>query len=366
MKQLVVSVTNDLTTDQRVHKICTTLSKEGYRILLIGRELKTSVPITRAYKTARMTLLFKKGFLFYAEYNIRLFFKLLFIKKDILLANDLDTLLANYLIHKIFKTKLVYDSHELFTEVPELVNRPRVQNFWLQIEKYILPKLKNAYTVSPSIASHYNKIYKTDFKIVMNTPAKRNVTPISFPFEVKNNKIIIYQGALNKGRGLELIIETMQYLKGVLFVIIGGGDIVENLREKVRLLDLESKIKFLGKKTPTELQNLTPLADIGISLEEDLGLNYKYALPNKIFDYIHAKVPILISNLPEMSKITKRHTIGKTVTTRDPYKLAKLIEDIFDNQEQYNTWCKNLEKAAEEYTWEKESKKLKKIYANLQ
>ncbi len=140
MKRIIVSVTNDLTTDQRVAKVCDTLTKMGFSVLLIGRKLKNSENINRNYKIVRFRLLFNKGFLFYAEYNLRLFFKLLFLKKDVLLSNDLDTLLPNYLIHKIFKTKLVYDSHELFTEVPELTNRPFVQKFWLTIEKNIFTK----------------------------------------------------------------------------------------------------------------------------------------------------------------------------------------------------------------------------------
>ena len=156
MKRIIVSVTNDLTTDQRVDKVCNTLSKMGFKVLLIGRKFKNSEKLNRNYNTFRFKLLFNKGFLFYAEYNLRLFFKLFFIKKEILLSNDLDTLLPNYLISKIFKTKLVYDSHELFTEVPELINRPFVQNFWLTIEKNILPNIKNCYTVNSEIAKIYS------------------------------------------------------------------------------------------------------------------------------------------------------------------------------------------------------------------
>ena len=163
MKRILISVTNDLATDQRVHKVCETLQEFGFDILLIGRKLPNSLPVNRNYKTTRMNLIFNKGFLFYTEYNLRLFLKLLFTKKDILLANDLDTLLPNFLISRIQNTKLVYDSHELFTEVPELINRPKVQSVWLRIEKTILPKLKNCYTVCQSIADYYNTKYDTSF-----------------------------------------------------------------------------------------------------------------------------------------------------------------------------------------------------------
>ncbi len=159
MPRIIISATNDLSTDQRIKKICETLFELNFDIVLIGRKLKSSLPLKRKYRTIRMKLLFNKGFLFYAEYNLRLFFQLLFLKKDILLSNDLDTLLPNFLISKIFSKKLVYDSHELFTEVPELISRPKVQKVWIKLEKYILPKLNNVYTVNNTIANYYSKKY---------------------------------------------------------------------------------------------------------------------------------------------------------------------------------------------------------------
>jgi hypothetical protein len=133
-KTILVSVINDLNTDQRVHKICTFIEQQGYRVVLIGRKRKASDPMeTRSYQTMRMRLLFEKGGLFYAEFNLRLFFLLLFKRSHILVANDLDTLLANFLVAKLKRKKLVYDSHEFFTEVPELLNRPRTRAVWLTI-----------------------------------------------------------------------------------------------------------------------------------------------------------------------------------------------------------------------------------------
>ena len=172
MPRIIISATNDLSTDQRIKKICETLYALNFDIVLIGRKLSNSLPLNRKYRTIRMKLLFKKGVLFYAEYNIRLFFQLLFLKKDILLSNDLDTLLPNYLISKMFFKKLVYDSHELFTEVPELIERRGVQKVWLSIEKFIFPKLKNVYTVNNSIASYYSNKYTVSVGIVRNISVK--------------------------------------------------------------------------------------------------------------------------------------------------------------------------------------------------
>lgn len=336
----------------------------NFDVLLIGRRFNNSQKINRTYNTARIKLLFTTGFLFYAEYNIRLFFKLLFLKKDILLSNDLDTLAPNYLVSKILKKKLVYDSHELFTEVPELINRPFVQNFWLRIEQFIIPKLKNCYTVSNSIANYYNTNYSTKFSVIKNVPNQlKDFEIIPFPFKTNNHKIILYQGAINKGRGLELMIDAIQYIENAIFIIIGSGDIEKKIKQTVSKLNLEEKVKFISKVTPIELQKLTPLADLGISLEEGLGLNYKYALPNKLFDYIQAKVPVLVSNLPEMKHIIQKYNIGEVVSSRKPKTLAKKINNIL--QKENGFYAKNLEKASKELIWEKEEYKLIKIFNNL-
>ncbi|QOD60470.1 glycosyltransferase [Polaribacter haliotis] len=359
MRKIIVSVTNDLTTDQRVEKVCNSLHRNGYDIYLVGRFLKNSKKIERNYSIKRFKLLFNSGVLFYAEYNIRLFFFLLFKKKDILLCNDVDTLLPNYIISKIQLKKLVFDSHELFSEIPELANRSKVKRIWLSIENWTIPKLKNNYTVCNSIANYYKNKYNVQFETILNVPNKKIVEKGVFPFKTSQKKIILYQGALNIGRGLELMIETMEYLENHLLVIIGNGDIYEDLKEKTATLKLNEKVFFLGRKNPEDLKKLTPLADLGFSLEEDLGLNYRFALPNKIFDYIQAEVPVIVSNLPEMKKIATEHKIGEIIEKREPKSLANQIKRILEKD-----YSNQLKEAKKTLIWENQEEKLLAIFKN--
>ncbi|MES1226867.1 MAG: glycosyltransferase family 4 protein, partial [Bacteroidota bacterium] len=177
MKKAIVSVINDLATDQRVHKTCMCLHNLGFEVVLVGRQLKGSLPVNdRLYKTQRMNLFFTKGVLFYLEYHIRLFFFLLFRKADLLVENDLDTLLPNYLISKMKGADLVYDTHEYFCYVPELTHRPLKQKIWLALEKRIFPKLKTIITVNESIAETYEKEYEKKLHVIKNVPAKSNFT----------------------------------------------------------------------------------------------------------------------------------------------------------------------------------------------
>ena len=361
MKKIIVSVTNDLTTDQRVDKVCSTLHNEGYTVLLVGRKLQNSKPIQRNYATKRMKLLFQQGALFYAEFNVRLFFILIFTKKDILLANDIDTLLPNYLIGKFQRKKLVFDSHELFSEIPELVHRPFVKKIWSHLENLMLPNLKNAYTVCDSIANYYAEKYETKFSVIRNLPIKKNFIPKSeFSCDTSEKKLILYQGAVNMGRGLEVIIEAMPFLSNCILVIIGTGDIVKELKKLVLNKNLEEQVRFLGQLPPEKLQTITPLAALGISIEEDLGLNYRFALPNKIFDYIQAEVPILVSDLPEMKRIVIDYKVGEIVENRTPKKLATQIEELI-----VKDFSKELKVAKKALIWEHQEDELLAIFEHL-
>lgn len=360
MKRILISVTNDLTTDQRVEKTCEVLSEIGYDVLLVGRKLKKSLPIQRNYKIIRFRLLFNVGFLFYAEFNIRLFIFLLFTKKDLLFSNDVDTLLPHYIISKLQNKKLVFDSHELFSEIPELVNKQQVKKVWLLLEKTIIPKLQTVITVSDSIKKHYQNLYGISAIVIRNIPEIKTISQKNFEIDAEGKKVILYQGSVNIGRGLELMIDTMALLDEYLFIVIGDGDIIAQLKEKVSNLSLHDKVKFIGKKTPNELKKLTPNATIGMSLEEDLGLNYRYALPNKIFDYLHAHVPVIVSDLPEMRSLIKKHPIGEILIERTPKTLAKTIINMTNI-----SYEKELKTAKKELNWSKEKEKLISIFSKL-
>ena len=353
MKRIIVTVSNDLVTDQRVHKMCCTLIEMGYDLLLIGRKHGSQETLYRDYATKRISMLFHRGFLFYAELNLRLFFLLLFTKKEVLFSNDLDTLIPNYFVAKLQRKELIFDSHELFSEIPELKHRKLIKQFWLTIERWILPKLTKVITVSDAIKKHYKNLYGIEAVVIRNLPLEKSVHQQSFPFPTENKNIILYQGAVNIGRGIELMLETIKLLDNCVLVIIGTGDIIEVLKQKVSSQTLENKVRFMGKVLPKDLKQFTPNATIGLSLEEDIGLNYRYALPNKLFDYIQAEVPVIVADLPEMKKLVETYQVGEILWERSPKSLAKLILKVISNN-----YTVALQKAKRELTWTREKDKL--------
>ena len=364
LKKIIVSVTNDLTCDQRVDRVCRTLSGMGFGVLLAGRRLPGSLPPGhRPYATLRMHLFFRKGPLFYAEYNLRLFFLLLNRQPDLLLANDLDTLAANRLAGQFLRIPVIYDSHEYFTEVPELTHRPRVKKTWEWLEKRVVPGVAAAYTVCQSIADIYTVKYGIPFRVVRNLPAPEipaNGSASPLPGSVKP-PFIIYQGALNVGRGLEQAIRAMAFLPEVTLLIAGRGDREEELRQQAASSP-SARIVFAGRLSPEELQPLTRHAALGFSLEEELGLNYRYALPNKLFDYIRARIPVIVSDLPEMAHSVHRYDIGMIAPSSEPQILADLFRKALFDPELRKKWHQNLEIAARELTWSKEEPVIREIF----
>lgn len=365
-KLAIVSVINDLVTDQRVHKSCMVLKQAGFEVLLVGRkQRKSPVMEARPYQTKRMRLLFEKGPCFYAFFNLRLFFFLLFHKADFLLSNDLDTLLPNYLISKIKRIPILYDSHEYFTETPELVNRKFVQSVWKKIEASILPHLKEMITVNESIANLFGEKYHIQVHVIRNIPmradlpSKEGRETLHLPLD---KHLLVLQGSgINVHRGAEELVEAMFFLDDYLLMIIGGGDVLPILKQKVQQQNLQN-VLFLPRMPYSEMMDYTRCAELGFSLDKDTNLNYRFSLPNKLFDYIQANVPVIASHLPEIEKVIKKYDIGDFIEDHQPEHIASAVRNALNNRERYQNWKRNLSHAAEELCWEKESLHLLEIY----
>lgn len=362
-KRVIVSVINDLVTDQRVARTCQVFVDLDYDVLLVGRKLKHSSPLEkRPYICKRMSLLFEQGPVFYFWFNIRLFFVLLFNKADVLFSNDLDTLLPNYLVSKIKHIPLIYDSHEIFCEVPELQKNSFKKKIWEWLESWIVPKLNKCITVNKSIANYFTNKYQVPFIFVRNIPQYPKLQTIKTREELKlpyGKKIIIFQGAgINVQRGAEELVESFKYLDDTyLLLIIGSGDVISTLKNMVISLQLSTKVMFLDKMSATSLRHYTANANIGITIDKDTNLNYHFSLPNKVFDYIHSGIPILATQLPEIQMLIDRYKIGLFIHNHQPSHIAEKIIELINSQN-YLEYKSNTIIAAVENNWDQERQKL--------
>ncbi len=367
MKKAIVLVTNDLVTDQRVHKACLALMKAGFVPELWGRlgPLSPEMDI-RPYVVKRFRIKFEKGPLFYAEINLVFFFRLLFARHHMIVANDLDTLLPAFLACRLSKSHLVFDSHEYFTGTPELAGRPFVRSIWKRIEKMLLPRLPEMITVNDSIANLFKQEYTIPVRVLRNLPMRFNIetensrVALGLP---DNIPIIVLQGSgINVQRGAEEMVLAMKYLPGMMLLIIGGGDVLPLLKKLAAENRLTERIKFLPRMSYSQMMRYTRVANVGVTLDKDTNINYRFSLPNKLFDYIQAGIPVLASSLPEVERIITDYHVGLCITSHEPTEIALAVNEILSDNARYEQWKVNAAKAASELCWENEEPHLIACY----
>lgn len=363
MKQLIFTVTNDLNYDQRMQRICSSLQQNGYAVKLVGVNRNTSKPLTnQSFSQKRIPIIFQKSFFFYAEYNLKLFFYLLFCKTDAICAIDLDTIVPCYFASIFKRKKRVYDAHELFTELNEVVNNKPVFWFWTKIERLFVPRYKNGYTVNKFLKDEFKRRYNVMYEIVRNLPIKEiSNAQIS---QSGNQSIIIYQGAVNYGRGFDQLITAMHQVNAKLH-IYGIGNYYSKVESLIKTNNLEHKIKLFGATLPMELKKQTPLAKFGITIFEPEGLNQYYSLANRFFDYIMGGIPQICVNYPEYKVLNDEFDIALLVDNIESETLSNAINELLTNEPLYQHLKKNTLLAREQLNWQTEEKKLITFWKNI-
>lgn len=374
MPRFILAVTNDLVSDQRVDRMCGSLCEAGHEVLLVGRRFGDSVPLAgRAYRTERMRLLFHRSAFFYLEYNIRIFLKLCFKSFDVVWSNDTDTLLGCACAARLRRKKLVFDAHELFPEVPELVGRKRVQRVWGWVERRFMPRADACITVCQSIADEYARRCGVNMAVVRNFPLRkskacRNPEPGR----------LLYQGAVNVGRGVRELIDVTGLLPDCRLTVVGTGDMLAELKAYAVTLPWHERIEFLGRIEPKSLHEITSRAELGFCLLEDKGLSYRYALPNRIGDLAQAQVPVLATDFVEMRKVLEAYGTGclfepcPSVHEGPEYDayLQRLADAVRSALASWRNMpegdCRALfERAGDELCWEREQHAMLRVVSKL-
>ena len=360
---IVFTVINDLHYDQRMQRICTSLSDAGYRVTLVGRVIEQDKPLPkRSYRQIRLKMTFNKGKLFYLTYNLRLLWHLLNHHYDIFGATDLDTLVPHYIAATLKRKPFVYDAHEYFAQLPEIVDRPLVKWIWKAIERFVVPRTRYAYTINQSYADLFQQEYGTKFEIIRNAAVLREE---SLPDINNLHKYILYQGAVNVGRGVEEMIRAMQYIPDCELYICGKGDVHEECVQLVNQLGLNEKVRFLGFVQPDELRQITLNATLGFTFFTQHGESYYYSLANRFFDYFHAGIPQLCVNFPEYKRINDEFEVAMLLDNLAPETIATAANTLLTETALYQRLRQNCFAARKVINWQAEEKKLIAFYDKI-
>ncbi len=275
----------------------------------------------------------ERGLIKYLKFHLRVKNILTKLQPEIIIAGDLYSLPAST---SIKKAHIVFDSRELYTQLAGLNTKPVRQYFWSWIEKKHITKVRSVLVTAPGDGIILNKIYKIlNIDTIYNFPSQKLKPTGKLSLRKKLNlpqkKIIfLYQGVLHEGRGIKQMIQLLLHFKNAHAVIIGKGCYKNELKNYTQTLGLANRTHFYGAVPYLELLELSADANIGFSLIKPISKSYEQALPNKLFEYALAGIPIIASKLPEMEKIINKYQIGYTVDYDDLEAQIQVIKNILD------------------------------------
>ena len=360
-KTVIIGLTGHIFTDQRMTRIASALSSNGYVVRLYYRKFfkyrPVKTPVEVPFETVPVVCPANSGVLLYLIFNIQLFCKILFRRVDYLYAVDSDTLPAFTLLSIIRNKPLVFDSHEYFTEVPELKGATLKKRIWNAVTRAGVRRSRLCITVGPELAGVLSKVYGKHFTAIRNVPSA-----IPLP-EVRKAEppVILYQGALNAGRQLELLIQAMKDLPECKCILAGEGDLSRSLREMAQGMD---NVEFAGLMNPPDLRRLTLECFAGYNLLEPESLSYYYSLSNKYFDYMQAGVPSISSRLPEYLKLNAAHECGVCIDNTAE-AITSTVRHWLNDKTHYRKLKENAIIAAQTLNWENEQKILLNLFKSL-
>lgn len=374
-KNVLSLVLNNFTNDSRVLKECMTLQKAGYEISVLAMhegelsecETIENISVKRIKLRTKQWFSNNKG---KALKYIEFFFKAVNSQRkaglDIIHCNDLNALPISVALKALSSKplKIVYDCHEYQTEVKSMKGFKQTLARWL--ERRLIKYTDVTLTVSNAIAEEYVRLYGVEKpRLVLNTPPYKQVEKTHVyreKFNIDSDAaIFLYQGAISAGRGIEVTLEAFKSLSNnFVIVFMGYGELTSMVEEAAKH---HKNIFYHPAVSPSVLLEHTAAADYGICFIDNICLNYYYCLPNKMFEFMMAGLPVIVSNLPEMKRIVEQYKVGLVADNSDPASLCEAVTNIhkLDKNETLN----NLEKVKQEFNWQQQEKVLLEAYSDL-
>jgi glycosyltransferase involved in cell wall biosynthesis len=285
-------------------------------------------------------------------------------------ASDLYVLPATESAAKQAEAQLVYDARELYPFVHGTTGKPWAKLFWSQLEGRFIVDADLVMTVSDSIAERLVDAYGVARPVVLhNVPDPADIEPSSHIREQlglrSDDLVVLHLGQIREGRGGSVLVEAMRDVHGAVLVFIGNGPERLHLVEMVDNLGLDAKVRFLSPVPYDQVMNVAAGADVGVSLLEDTCLNHRFALPNKLFEYLMAGLPVVVSDFPELGRVVRDHDVGLAVDPASPPAVAAAIQYMVDEPQQRDKWRKNTYRLHETFGGSIASERLSAAYLPL-
>lgn len=364
---------SDLHFDYRIFREATSLHQAGHRVSIIAAAFRSGpltgwhdfetylIPIDRNQSLRRLYPLFwKKASTLLQQ-----------IDADAYHAHDLDALWPTSRAAQHRDRPLVYDSHEFWIEQSSLVGRKLMRGFWSQLEKRLIGRVDRTITVSQSIADSLQERYGlSEVSVLRNLPLYRPPMESDLIRSELNldaeRPIVLYQGGFLTENGLREQIEAARDFGDAAFVLVGDGPCETILKEQVRQSRLENRVFFIARVPFHQLHSYTCSADLGLCLIKGSGKSFYYSLPNKLFEYMMAGLPVLASNFPEMQHVVEQTDAGTVADPSDITAISRAVRALLADPAQRQRQRKAALKAAQCYHWEQEAEVLVQLYAEIQ
>ncbi len=354
----------DMQYDSRLFKCAKTLSSGGYRVsaVTVGVRSQRSEHSGISVISIPVPPSSSKKFQFLSFY-LKALRPTIQSGANCYFASDLYSLPLAYVAARFRHARLLYDSRELYSAIAALRRRKLMQRFWSYIERRIIPSAHVVFTVNDALADIIAERYHISKPTtLLNCPPRQEIQKsdrlrelLSIP---SDKKIILYQGGLQEGRGIFVSLSAIKKIDNAVLVFLGEGNLRDQIVRTIEQERLHGRVFLLEAAPVSELLHYTAGADIGLCLIENYGTSYYHSLPNKLFEYVAAGIPVVASSFPEIRRFVESNGVGICVNPEDKEEVESAVRRILTDPDLYKTLLSNCIETSKRYTWEKEGAKL--------
>ncbi|MCB0720537.1 MAG: glycosyltransferase family 4 protein [Bacteroidetes bacterium] len=354
-RHLLFALSGNFFSNSRAVRQINALANEGANGLVIHCASPDTPTAYRGFRVVPLQITETSGPRLFAAFH-RSFSRILSeVTADVFHASDLYCLPAVTARAKHLRAPIVFDSRELYHHVAATANRPHARLFWHLVQRRFLPQAQLVLTVSDAIADYLSKTYRISRPVVIpNVPESTSPSGVVNIREIAGLApdafVVLYVGNIRNGRGCDLLLEAASLCAPISVILLGQDQTDGALPRLAQRLGIDERVRFLDPIPPSDVLNWAAGADLGVSLLENSCLNHDFALPNKLFEYATAGVPVIASRTSEVERIVRTYDIG-TVCAYSPDELARTIEFARVHPEILLTWKRNTASLVDDYNW---------------